>query len=104
MNYDYPEEQKAAWSRDPDSYLAYRREVETELNSRFPLYVDHTPEQKAAREYGVKEMTTKLGGKKELLEALLPDFAVGSVSISCLYRFSLTRYTAVEGPHLVTDT
>ena len=79
MNYDYTEEQKAAWSADPALYLAYRRQIEDELNSRFRLYVDHTPEQKAAREFGIKEMTTKLGGKKELLEALLPDFAVGSV-------------------------
>lgn len=60
-------------------YLKYRREIEAELNSRFPLYVDHTPEQKTAREFGTKEMTTKLrgGGKEELLQAMLPDFAVG---------------------------
>lgn len=82
MNYDYTEEQKAAWASDPTSYLDYRRQIEAELNSRFGLYVDHTPEQKAAREFGIKEMTTKLraGEKEDLLEAMLPDFAVGSVA------------------------
>jgi cation diffusion facilitator CzcD-associated flavoprotein CzcO len=87
MNYDYTEEQKAAWAANPALYLEYRRQIEKELNSRFALYVDHTPEQKAAREFGVREMTTKLraGGKEELLQALLPDFAVGYVVRSALY-------------------
>lgn len=87
MNYDYSEEQKAAWSADPAVYLEYRRQIEAELNSRFGLYVDHTPEQKAAREFGVKEMSSKLGagGKEELLQAMLPDFAVGSVGGSRVF-------------------
>ncbi|KAF5628927.1 sterigmatocystin biosynthesis monooxygenase stcW [Fusarium sp. NRRL 52700] len=76
-NYDYTEEQKAAWSANPAAYLEYRRQIEAELNSRFGLYIDHTPEQKAAREFGIAEMTKKLKGKEELLDALLPDFAVG---------------------------
>lgn len=81
MNYDYTEVQKATWAANPAVYLTYRRQIEEELNSRFGLYIDHTPEQKAAREFGIKEMTSKLraGGKEELLEAMLPDFAVGSV-------------------------
>lgn len=80
-NYNYTQEQKASWEADPVLYLKYRRQIEEELNSRFRLYIDHTPEQAAAREYGINEMTSKLraGGKEELLEALLPDFAVGSV-------------------------
>lgn len=84
-NYDYTREQKAEWSKDPKAYLEYRRQIEAELNSRFRLYIDHTPEQKAAREYGINEMTNKLaaGGKKELLEQMLPDFAVGFVQPSC---------------------
>lgn len=90
-NYDYSEEQKAAWSADPACYLSYRRQIEEELNARFKLYIDHTPEQAAARDFGVKEMTAKLkaGGKEELLQAMLPDFAVGSVSSPLLlYRSS----------------
>lgn len=81
LNYDYTEEQKAAWAADPAAYLDYRRQVEAEINSRFGLYIDHTPQQQAARDFGVNEMTTKLkaGGKEELLKAMLPDFAVGSV-------------------------
>ncbi|KAI1019265.1 hypothetical protein LB503_009151 [Fusarium chuoi] len=76
-NYDYSEEQKAAWAKDPETYLQYRRQIEQELNSRFGLYVDHSPEQKAAREYGIREMANKLGERQDLLQALLPDFAVG---------------------------
>lgn len=89
-NYDYTEEQKAAWSADPALYLEYRRQIEAELNSRFRLYVDHTPEQKAAREFGIKEMTSKLkeGGKEELLQIMLPDFAVGSVVTSSCECYS----------------
>ncbi|CZR41710.1 uncharacterized protein FPRO_11300 [Fusarium proliferatum ET1] len=76
-NYDYSEEQKAAWAKDPETYLQYRRQIEQELNSRFGLYVNHSPEQKAAREYGIREMANKLGERQDLLQALLPDFAVG---------------------------
>jgi len=82
LNYDYTEEQKAEWSADPEAYLQYRRQIEKELNSRFGLYIDHTPEQKAAKDFGINEMTTKLtaGGKEELLKTMLPDFAVGYVT------------------------
>ncbi|RBQ80032.1 hypothetical protein FVER14953_21065 [Fusarium verticillioides] len=78
-NYEYTEEQKASWAADPVAYLEYRRQIEGELNRRFGLYIDNTHEQKAAREFGIAEMTSKLraGGKEELLKAMLPDFAVG---------------------------
>lgn len=80
-NFEYSEEQKAAWAANPERYLEYRREIEEEINRRFGLYVDHTPDQKAARKFSVEEMTKKLqnGGKEELLSELLPDFAVGYV-------------------------
>ncbi|KAF2481574.1 hypothetical protein BDY17DRAFT_254384 [Neohortaea acidophila] len=78
-NLYYTEEQKAAWAADPKAHLEYRRMIESEINNRFSLYIDHTPSQKAAREFSVDDMTTKLrnGGKEDLLSALLPDFAVG---------------------------
>lgn len=78
-NFDYTEEQKNAWIQDPQSYLDYRRKIEAEINVRFPFYVNHTPEQKAARDYAVNDMSEKLkrGGKEELLHKMLPDFAVG---------------------------
>lgn len=87
-NYDYTEEQKAAWASNPILYLEYRRQIEEELNSRFKLYIDHTPEQKAAHEFGFKEMASKLkaGGKEELFEKMVPDFAVGFVSSHGVFR------------------
>ena len=97
QNYNYTEEQKRAWAEDPKLYLAYRREIEAELNSRFGLYIDHTPEQKAAREFGVREMTTKLGagGKEELLKEMLPDFAVGYV-LQHSHTASLSIRTSID--------
>ena len=90
MDYDYGEEQKAAWAADPASYFESRQEIETELNARFGICIDHTPEQKAARDSSVNGMTTKLkaGGREDLLRAMLPDFAVGSVSVHLPSRHS----------------
>ncbi|KAF2992994.1 hypothetical protein E8E13_000981 [Curvularia kusanoi] len=92
-NYDYTEEQKATWASDPSLYLEYRRQIEEELNSRFRLYIDHTPEQKAAREFGLEEMALKLktGGQGELFEKMVPDFAVG-----CTQNYSYV----VPKPHV----
>lgn len=75
----FSEEQKNEWAQHPDKYLAYRKLVETSMNERFPLYIDHTPEQRAARKFSEAEMRMKLtkGGKEELLKLMMPEFAVG---------------------------
>ncbi|KAM3419276.1 hypothetical protein BST61_g5213 [Cercospora zeina] len=78
-NFDYTPEQKAEWAKDPQKHLEYRKMIEEEINARFPLYVDHTTAQKEARIFSINDITTRLrnGGKEELLQQLLPDFAVG---------------------------
>lgn len=75
----FSEEQKKEWEEKPEEYLAYRKMIEDSMNSRFTLYIDHTPEQKAARIFSENEMKAKLtsGGKEALLERMMPDFAVG---------------------------
>ncbi|KAH8804880.1 cyclohexanone monooxygenase [Xylogone sp. PMI_703] len=78
-NFNYTEEQKEHWAKDPEAYLSYRKNIEGEMNVRFPLYIDHTPEQRAAKKFCEDEMRRKLkaGGKEDLLKLMLPDFAVG---------------------------
>jgi cation diffusion facilitator CzcD-associated flavoprotein CzcO len=75
----FSEEQKNEWEEKPEVYLTYRKRIEESMNSRFELYIDHTPAQDAARKFSEKEMTTKLrsGGKEALLKLMMPDFAVG---------------------------
>jgi cation diffusion facilitator CzcD-associated flavoprotein CzcO len=76
-NLFFSEEQKRKWAENPDEYLTYRKAVESELNSRFRLYLQHSKEQKEAKEFSVQQMAEKLGTKPEILDHLLPDFAVG---------------------------
>jgi cation diffusion facilitator CzcD-associated flavoprotein CzcO len=79
-NLFFSDDQKRKWSENPAEYLAYRKAVESELNSRFRLYMKHSPEQKAAFSFSVSQMAEKLAGKPEVLQRLLPDFAVGCVN------------------------
>ncbi|KAL2009965.1 hypothetical protein VTN00DRAFT_5772 [Thermoascus crustaceus] len=75
----FTEEQKKRWREHPEEYLKYRKDVENDVNERFLMYMDHTPEQEAARKYCVENLAEKLkqGGKPEWIEPLTPDFAVG---------------------------
>jgi cation diffusion facilitator CzcD-associated flavoprotein CzcO len=76
-NVVFSEEQKKAWEESPEEYLKYRKEVESELNSRFRLYLKYSQEQTEARKFSIGQMTEKLRDKPEIVDKLLPDFAVG---------------------------
>jgi cation diffusion facilitator CzcD-associated flavoprotein CzcO len=76
-NVFFTEEQKKHWAENPDEYLQYRKEVESELNSRFRLYLKDSDAQKEALEYSISQMTEKLSLKPEIGENLIPKFAVG---------------------------
>lgn len=52
-NVVFTEGQKKAWEEDPGEYLKYRKEVESELNSRFKLYLKCSEEQSEARKFSV---------------------------------------------------
>lgn len=73
----FSEEETESWSKDPEAYLAYRKEIENELNARFRLYVAASPSQKLARDFSEKQMIAKLAGKPELADKLVPTFPVG---------------------------
>lgn len=76
-NFNFDKDQKKRWIDDPQEYLQYRKEVEKELNIRFPMFIQGTPLQSMARDFTVKDMKRRLAGKPELQGRLLPDFAVG---------------------------
>lgn len=79
-NVIFSEDQKKRWEENPEEYLTYRKAVESELNSRFRLYMKHSPEQREAKEFSIKQMTEKLSAKPEIVQNLVPDFAVGLVT------------------------
>lgn len=77
----FSEEEKQHWAEDPGQYLAYRKAVEAEINSHFPVYIRDSTEQAKAKEAAIAGLWNKLGAKPELAKLLQPQFAVGSVSI-----------------------
>ncbi|KIW30173.1 uncharacterized protein PV07_05935 [Cladophialophora immunda] len=76
-NFKFTEAQKLSFENDPKAYLTYRKEVESELNSRFKFIIKDSLEQAEARRYSINEMTAKLGRDERLVKHLIPDFAVG---------------------------
>lgn len=76
-NLFFSEEQKQRWTESPAEYLQYRKDVELELNIRFPLFIKDTPQQAMAKEFTAKDMKAKLIRKPELQEKLIPNFALG---------------------------
>lgn len=79
QNLIFSDEQKKKWAENPAEYLKYRKDIEDDVNERFKMYMDHTPQQEAAREACVASLKEKLiaGGRQDLLALLTPDFAVG---------------------------
>ncbi|KAJ7221713.1 FAD/NAD-P-binding domain-containing protein [Mycena pura] len=78
VNFQYSEEQKQRFRDDPKHAWKYRKMIESELNERFKFLIQGTPEQKAALEFGNKDMRQRLRGDERLIDAIVPkDFAVG---------------------------
>ncbi|KAG7293464.1 hypothetical protein NEMBOFW57_003515 [Staphylotrichum longicolle] len=74
----YTEEQKERFRNDPEYLKQYRREVDHELNGRFPNFYKGSPAQKASREIIEKSMRERLSKMDPALrEKLIPDFDVG---------------------------
>ena len=76
----FTDEEKEEWSNDPQKYLAYRKEIENELNARFRLYVKESQAQQMGRKASTNQMVARLSRKPELADDLIPDFSVGYVS------------------------
>ncbi|KID76808.1 Flavin monooxygenase-like protein, partial [Metarhizium brunneum ARSEF 3297] len=79
-NFAFSEEQKQTFRGDPKAYMGYRKDIESELNSRFkfpPQIIKDSPEQEEAVRFTVNGMKEKLGKDSPLLKHMLPTFAVG---------------------------
>ncbi|CZR66978.1 related to steroid monooxygenase [Phialocephala subalpina] len=76
-NFEFSIEQKDEFAKDPEKYLAYRKDVEKEMCSRFRMLHKDTPEQKAAVEFSTSDMKSKLGPNNPLADFIIPKFAVG---------------------------
>ncbi|KAK0723436.1 hypothetical protein B0T26DRAFT_675006 [Lasiosphaeria miniovina] len=74
----YTEQQKQQFRDDPAVLLAYRREVDHELNSRFPNFYKGSPQQQASRDIVEKSMRERLYKMAPVLrEQLVPKLDVG---------------------------
>ncbi|KAK2599056.1 hypothetical protein QQS21_005462 [Conoideocrella luteorostrata] len=72
------EEQHKIMREDPRKYLAYRKKIESELNSRFRFILNGSKEQADARAFAEQAMRSKLGDREDIADILIPkDFAVG---------------------------
>ncbi|KAH6685981.1 steroid monooxygenase [Plectosphaerella plurivora] len=77
-NFKYNEKQREILRNDPEKYLAYRKKIESELNSRFRFILNGSSEQKEARAFAEKDMRTKLASRPDIADLIVPkDFAVG---------------------------
>ncbi|TDZ35544.1 FAD-binding monooxygenase moxY [Colletotrichum trifolii] len=77
-NFKYSEEQHEILKNDPKKYLAYRKKIESELNSRFRFILNGSKEQQDARDFADKDMRSKLAGRPDLQDVIIPkNFAVG---------------------------
>ncbi|KAF3010351.1 hypothetical protein E8E14_008823 [Neopestalotiopsis sp. 37M] len=77
-NFTYSDDQKKILAENPQKYLAYRKKIESELNSRFRFILNGSQEQQDARVFAEREMRRKLASKPEIADLIVPkNFAVG---------------------------
>ncbi|CAG8984286.1 hypothetical protein HYALB_00010711 [Hymenoscyphus albidus] len=70
-------EQIEKFTSYPEYYLRFVKAVEEEINGKFPMLIKDSDTAKYAKQVLTTYMTTMLGGDKDLVKALVPDFAVG---------------------------
>ncbi|OJJ44468.1 hypothetical protein ASPZODRAFT_161036 [Penicilliopsis zonata CBS 506.65] len=77
-SFTYSEMQQDVMRNDPKKYLAYRKKIESELNSRFRFILNGSKEQAAACAAAEKDMRARLAKKPELASLLIPsNFPLG---------------------------
>lgn len=77
----YSDEEKASFRSDNPAYLHARKEIESQFNSMFAIFVKGSPEQQDARARFEARMR-ELIRDPALQEALIPDFEVGCRRVS----------------------
>jgi len=73
-NFDYTEEEKEKWRKDPESYLKYRKLLEAGMQGGYIVTHKGTEAQIEARKAFDRDMRRRLEKKPEVAEHMLPDF------------------------------
>jgi hypothetical protein len=74
----YSEEEKEKFRNDPDYHLEYRRNLEGSVNKLFDMFIDGSPESRAAQTSMKAEMLKRIGpGHEDLKERLVPSWPPG---------------------------
>ncbi|KAH8924303.1 FAD/NAD(P)-binding domain-containing protein [Atractiella rhizophila] len=76
-NFDYDEERKEEFRKDEVKHREYIQNIEFELNKRWKFVIKDSEAQKEIFDFFKKEMITALNGRQDLIDILVPDFAVG---------------------------
>jgi hypothetical protein len=64
--------------QNPKKYLEYRKQIENELNQRFRFIIRGSAEAKAARDFSIEQMRSKLNHDERLCDTIIPkDFNPG---------------------------
>ena len=74
----YTEEEKQSFRNDSDFHLAYRKELESKMGKKFPVFLRGTLDNLAAKKIFRADMMRKLGpGREKLLETMIPNWSPG---------------------------
>lgn len=79
--HSYSEEEKASFRSDGAAYLQSRKDIESQFNSMFGVFVKGSPEQRDARARFEARMREVIRDPR-LQKALVPDFEVGCRRVS----------------------
>ena len=105
-NFEYSEAQKEIFKNDPEKYLKYRKNIESELNVRFKFILNGSPEQATARKVR-KAQNPHLSNTADR-RCSLPRARCGKSWLRSLLSrmlwFLRTTLSDVAGPRLETDT
>ncbi|RVX71029.1 hypothetical protein B0A52_03394 [Exophiala mesophila] len=74
----YTEDEKKAFRENEDFHLAYRKELESKMGKKFPVFMRGTPDNEMAKKVFRADMAKKIGpGHEELLEKMIPTWSPG---------------------------
>ncbi|GAA6022327.1 hypothetical protein JCM10207_003286 [Rhodosporidiobolus poonsookiae] len=76
-NFNYSEEDKEKFRKDPGAQRQYARDIEFELNKRWRFVIKDSQDQRDIFKLFTDEMVKALNGRQDLIDVLVPDFAVG---------------------------
>ena len=76
-NVHYTAEEKKKFHDNPDEFLQYRKDIESNLNRIIEVFIKDSPKQKEARAIFAHVMKARLGNDERLASLLIPQHSVG---------------------------